>query len=582
MTNANRTLGQWLIQSKTRNHIAIKFKYNAKNEDQWNSLTWLEYLEKVYAIAYFLNTTYPDLKNIGIMSATCWQWAAADLAIMGTHKITVPMYPNLSDSDLTYILNHAEIGFLFIETEQHENQLQRISEHLTIKPLYIKWSDFDFSIKANDEFVTLFDSLCESLSPSDVATIVYTSGTTGLPKGVVLLHEALYSEIVEGFEIFGIKKEYTSLTFLPFAHILGRIEHLGSCYLGHTIAYAESIDKLKDNLKEIKPDFLIAVPRIFEKVYAGIMAKIETQFLKQKIFLHSLEIAKQIEFYRSTKQNIPWSLLLQYETYCKQVFAPIITAFGGNLKFAISGGAPLGAQLSDFFSACGILILEGYGLTETTAAITVNNLICHQSGTVGLPIGDVQIRFAEDNEILIKSKKCLKEYYKNPEATAASIKDGYFATGDIGYLTEKGFLKITDRKKDLIKTSGGKYVAPQKLQALIMQESLVSYVLIIGDQQKYITALISIDELTIQNWAQSQNIISENTTDLFSHPHLRIRIQKHIQKINSELASYESIKKFEIVTSPWSIENQCLTQSLKMKRNVIIEKYKILIDEMYD
>ncbi len=263
-------------------------------------------------------------------------------------------------------------------------------------------------------------------------------------------------------------------------------------------------------------------------------------------------------------------------------FAPIREAFGGNLKFAISGGAPIDPQLTEFFYNCSLPILQGYGLSETTGAVTINTFSHYLIGSVGQPIGDVKIKIAADGEILVKSKKCMREYYKNPEETAKVMKDGYFATGDIGEFTTGGFLRITDRKKDLIKTAGGKYVAPQKLEGLLKQEPLISQVLIHGDQKKYIIALITVDEIQIQSWAKNQNIIFEKIEELYNNLALKMRIQKHIQNCNTTLASYEAIKKFEILRDTWTIDNGGLTQSLKVKRKYLEQKYADLIHEIYE
>ena len=286
--------------------------------------------------------------------------------------------------------------------------------------------------------------------------------------------------------------------------------------------------------------------------------------------------------YRKTREAIPWFLLLKHEAMSKIAFSPIQEAFGGNLKFAVSGGAPISAELVEFFSYCGLPVLEGYGLTETCAAITVNSINEHLAGTVGRPIGDVKIKFAEDGEILVKSKKCLVEYYKNPEETQKLIKDGYFVTGDIGLLTDQGFLRITDRKKDLIKTAGGKYVAPQKLEGLLKQDPLISQVLIHGDQKKFICVLITFDEVQLKQWAESQQIKYDKPSDLYHNPTLKIRIQKHIQDLNSKLASFEAIKKFEIISEAWTIENGSLTQSLKVKRKHLEAKYIEVLNEIYN
>lgn len=573
------TIGKWLNEIDGRSGLAVEYK---KNGD-WHKLNWSEYLSKVIYLADFLEKKGLQLnQHVGLMSATRWEWAALDLAILGSRCVCVPMYPNLSDDDLLFTINHSDVSILVIETESHRKQIERIESKLEKKVMILHLEDFDLTTEIDTSTKKAFLKKCAQINPTDLATIVYTSGTTGQPKGAVLLHSAIVSEITESFALFGVKPEQKALTFLPFAHVLGRIEHWGSLFNGHTLAYAESIEKIKLNLTEVKPDFMIAVPRIFEKVYSGIMSQVETQPVKNKLFTKALAVAKEVQVYRRTKQAIPWPLLLQFEALSRIVFSPIQKAFGGKLIFAISGGAPLSPQLADFFASCGIKIIEGYGLTETCGAITVNNLSNNQPGTVGFPIGEVQIKFAPDQEILVKSKKCLVQYYKNPEATKESIQNGYFATGDIGHFTEGGFLKITDRKKDLIKTAGGKYVAPQKLEGMMKQEPLISQILIHGDQKKYISALISIEEPQIKSWADSQQISYSDVLELYQNPALRVRIQKQIQNVNSQLASYESIKKFEIVADSWTVENGCLTPSLKVKRKIVEQKYAQLIMEIYE
>lgn len=574
------TIGQWIIQANSRDDShAVEFKSGS----QWQTFTWAEYVQKVIAaFDFFKNHQIKKGDHVGLISATRWEWAVLDLALLGAQQVSVPMYPNLSDEDLLYTINHSEVKLIVIENEALLTQINRIKDKFEKEIKVFLLTDINFNNVINEETKNEFFALCDSINLTDVATLIYTSGTTGKPKGVVLLHECLSSEVIEGFALFNVKKEYKSLTFLPYAHVLGRLEHWGSCYNGHSISYAESIDRIKNNLKEIKPDFLIAVPRIFEKVYSGIMAKVETNKLKQTLFNQALAAALEVEKYRRTKAIIPWALLIKYEALNKLAFAPIREAFGGNLKFAISGGAPIDAKLTEFFYNCGIPILEGYGLSETTGAVTINSFSDYLIGSVGRPIGDVKIKIAEDGEILVKSKKCMKEYYKNPHDTEQVFKDGYFATGDIGEFTAGGFLRITDRKKDLIKTAGGKYVAPQKLEGLLKQEPLISQVLIHGDQKKYIIALITVDELQIMNWAKNQNIAFEKVDDLYNNLALKMRIQKHIQNCNAKLASYEAIKKFEILRDSWTIENGGLTQSLKVKRKYLEQKYADLIHEIYD
>ncbi len=574
------TAGHWLINLDSRaDGTAIKYK----KDNQWESISWASYTSIIISLAQqFEKIGLKKRAHVGILSSTRWEWAVVDLSLLGSGCITIPMYTNQSDDDLLFIINHSDIELLVVEDESYLKQIQRLQPHF-LKNVAVKFfEDFDFEPAASEKFKIKFFKKCTELKAHDIATIVYTSGTTGTPKGAVLTHEAIVSEVEEIFRIVGIKPTFTSLTFLPFAHVMGRIELWGSCFNGHTLAFAESIEKIKLNLLEVQPDFMVAVPRIFEKVYAGIMASVETQPWKQKLFKKALQVATEVVEYRETKQAIPWLLLAQYETICQIAFAPIKKAFGGKLLFAVSGGAPLSMELAQFFSYCGIKVLEGYGLTETCAAIAVNTPTNFHPGTVGKPLGEAKIKFASDGEILVKSKKCMTEYYKNPEATAEVFQGGYFATGDIGEFTAEGNLKITDRKKDLIKTASGKYVAPQKLEGLLKQDSLISQVLIHGDQKKFITAVISVEESQAKHWAETQNLNYTTVSEIYENPALRLRIQKLIQNVNASLANHEAIKKFEIVSDSWTQENGFLTPSLKLKRKFVEKKYTQLIEQMYE
>lgn len=575
------TIGKWLLDIPNRgDKIAIKYK----KESQWHHISWADSLTKIISIAdQIKNLGLNKKSHVGLLSSTRWEWSTFDLALLGSGKITVPFYPNQSDADLLFIINHSEVSLMIVENIHFQKQLERIRPQF-LKDVMIKtFEDFDFDAVPSEHAKTEFFNSCAALKPKQMATLVYTSGTTGVPKGAVLLHESIVSEVEEIFKLVGIKSNFTALTFLPMAHVMGRVELWGSCFNGHTLAYAESIEKLKNNLLDIQPDFLIAVPRIFEKVYASIMAQVETQPLKQKLFTKAIEIAAQVLKYRERREVVPWTILLQYETLCRVVFAPIKKAFGGKLQFAVSGGAPLAKDLAYFYSYCGIQVLEGYGLTETCAAVTVNTPFNFNPGTVGIPIGEVKIKFAADGEVLIKSKKVMKEYYKNPEATAAVFTDdGYFMTGDIGEMTNQGQLKITDRKKDLIKTAGGKYVAPQKLEGLLKHDPLIGQVLIHGDQKKFISAIISVEPAQVEAWAKAQGISYSDVSEIYENPALRLRIQRQIKKTNDEIANYEAIKKFEIVSDMWTVENGGLTPSMKVKRKFIEAKYVDLITEMYE
>lgn len=580
LNHTSTTIGHWIQTFPNRtDQVAIRFK----KHNEWVEISWQEYFNKILVFSKILqNLNLKKSTHVGIMSNTRWEWAAADLAILGLQLVTVPIYPNTSSEDLIYVINHSEIDVIFVEDKSTAKKIDSLKRQF-IKNIEVQVLDqinYDQTVTVAEK--NFFLDSCNDILPSDIATIVYTSGTTGTPKGAVLLHEAIISEITESFGLFQVQPTDTSLCFLPFSHVLGRIEHWGSAYVGFAITFAESIDTLRQDLKEIKPEFLIAVPRVFEKIYGTLQSKLATKGIFATIFQQAIQVAEKVRYYRETKQMIPWALLIQHEMLSKIIFAPIHHALGGRLKFAISGGAPLSPEIAKFFASCGIQILEGYGLTETCAAVAVNTLSTNIPGTVGKPIGDSQIHIAEDGEILVKSKKCFVGYFKDPEATKTAFENGFFKTGDIGEFTEQKHLKITDRKKELIKTSGGKYIIPQKLDGLLKQDPLISHTLIIGDRRKYASVLLSLDEIQLKSWALHNLIQYTDLKDLASHPALRLRIQKTIKDINMKLATFETIKKFEIVIEPWSIENNLLTPSLKVKRKLVEEKYQELIDEMYD
>jgi len=563
------SISHWLQAAYKHPDVqAVKFKKN----QTWRTLSFKEYLQSIAHIQSILRDhNITSGQKVALMSNTRWEWAAIDVATLAQSSILVPIYPNLSDDDVTYILNHCEADLLFVDTAKTHEQFERIKKNLNKSISCLIIDDYDFTISSiSDQIVIKMIDASQNVKLNDPVTIIYTSGTTGKPKGVLLQHKALVSEVYEAFSLFEIKHTDSSLAFLPFAHVMGRVEHWGGLFKLCQVAYAESIDQLKSNLVEIKPSFLIAVPRIFEKVYAGILTKVETSILQKKIFFKALEIAKQMQYYRETNQAAPITIAVSYEVLAKAVFTPIKKAFGGQLRFAISGGAPLSKELGLFFANLGIKVLEGYGLTETFAAITVNTEQKWQLGTVGQPIGDVEIKFDHDGEILVRSHKILKEYYNNPEATQEAFdKEGFFRTGDIGEFDQNGYLKITDRKKDLIKTAGGKYVAPQKLEGLLKQEPSIAQVLICGDQKKFVTAILTVENLSVDATSEEkQNLINKLTT--------------HVQKVNSVLASFEAIKKFEVVFETWSVDNGCLTPSMKVKRKFVQKRYEHLINQMYE
>lgn len=564
MNMKKHTIGDWLQNAWHRHTESVALRW--KQKDQWESRSWQDYLRMVTKVSEHLDELNVRSKaHVGLISNTSVQWSICDVATIASGRVLVPLYANLSDDDVAYILNHAECDVLFLENELVTKQFERIQSRLkkNIMPIQISQLDLAASDITEQQVESLI-ARAQLIKSEDTITILYTSGTTGAPKGVEMPSRALVSEIEETFGLFSLGESDCSLSFLPFAHVMGRVEHWGSLSKGYTLAFAESVDTLKSDLRYIKPTLLVAVPRIFEKIYAGILSQVETQVTKKKIFEWARSTSQKVQYYRETKQAIPFHIIGQFELAQKLVFNKIRDAFGGRLRFAISGGAPLQPELGHFFLSLGIKVLEGYGLSETFAAIAVNTESQFKFGTVGKPIGDVQIKFAEDGEILVKSDKVMKGYFKDKEATEKAFEGSYFRTGDIGEFTADGFLKITDRKKDLIKTSGGKYVAPQKLEGLLKKEPLIAQALIVGDQRKFIVAIIAADP----------NVTEDNKQN-------RDKIKAQVQMINGELSSFESIKKFEIVFEAWTVDNGTLTPSMKIKRKVLEQKYILIIDNLY-
>jgi long-chain acyl-CoA synthetase len=563
----------------------------------WQSKTWSEYFHDIERVgAGFLSLGVSPKDRVAVMSNTRYEWSLCDYGVMGIHGIVVSIYQNNSGEDVQFILNNSQARVLVIEGLSQWNLWTEIRsecpsvEHVVVidpkfsaeEGGFIHWSDLEErgELQLNSA-PGCYVALCERLTPTDTATLLYTSGTTGTPKGVVITHTQIISEIHDSFTLCGVTPNDTTLSFLPYAHVMGRIEHWGNAYIGFTMAYAESVERVRANLGEVRPTILISVPRIFEKIYSAISAQMEASPVKKKIFTWAVGVGRQITDLKVTRQVVPLELLATFQLAKKLVLNKVTDAFGGRLRFAISGGAPLSQDISSFFHAAGILILEGYGLTETTAAITVNTPFNYRFGSVGRPIGDTELKIADDGEILVRGQKVMKEYYENPEATAEAFEGGWFHTGDIGEILQGGDLKITDRKKDLLKTAGGKYVAPQKLEGLLKQHPLIAHSLICGDQKKYIVALLTLDPAYLQSLAKAEN---ENFTDwqqLVGSPRVQDIVRDIVAETNSHLANHESIKRYMILPKEFTVEGGELTPSLKLKRKLLTKTFAREIDSLY-
>lgn len=592
MTKPN-TLAHSILSMRGRSSEAIAIKY--KINGQWIEKKWAEYYQDIEAIGSALRSLgAQEGDRIAIMANSRYEWSVADFAIFGVKAVTVPIYQNNTAEDVEYILKDSQARILFCEGRTALKTFDSIKkkcpfvEHVVVfqnnevHSNEITWSSLlksgnTYHIKHPHEF----RELCASITPSDIATIIYTSGTTGVPKGVVLTHLQAFSEVSESFPLCGATDKDVTLSFLPYAHILGRIEQWGHMYIGFTMAYAESLERMRHNLSEIRPTFLLAVPRIFEKIHAAIWAQVQTQPIKLEAFKWALNVGKKVGEYKMSGQILPVDLLVKYQIAKKLALHKIYETFGGRLRFAISGGAPLPKDIALFFHAANILILEGYGLTETTGAITVNTPFNYRFGSVGRPIGEVKLKIASDGEILVKSDKVMREYYQDAESNKESFSDGWFHTGDIGEILPNGDLRITDRKKDLIKTAGGKYVAPQRLEGLLKMSPYISHIHIHGDQKKYIVALLTLERSAVEALAIKQNIAYRDWPSLIASNFVQELIRHAVAEANSHLASYESIKKYKILSEDLTVDSGELTPSLKIRRKVMDQKFKNIIDELY-
>ncbi len=604
ITLTTRTIGR--LFQKRISLSPEKYAIGWFENSEIKHLTFNQYKDITFTLAAGLVKSGVQVGDrVGILGQTIKEWHLVDIGAMLARAVVIPVYHTYTGAEITYILNHSECTTLIVENDrQMEKVVSQVSELAnirtiiaindlsdeTVKKFRNKWNYLTYKelikigteeIKSNPD---LINNLIEGQSPDDMASIVYTSGTTGEPKGAVITHHGLTTMLlnVQKSTYGAFTPEDKTLTFLPLSHVLGRADSLFPLLFGWEGIYAESIDKLVDNIGTARPTIMIAVPRIFEKIYGKIMEQIEDgSFLKKKAFEWAILAAKNY-FDKIDKDLSPSTTeIIEYKLAYKIVFSKIYEKFGGKIRFFVSGGAPLAPEIITFLRYAKLTVLEGYGLTETIAPCCLNPLSKQVAGTVGRPIGDVEFKFAPDGEILIKSEALFKEYYKNPTATAESIQDGWFASGDIGTFTPEGYLKITDRKKDLIITSGGKNVAPQKIENIAKTKRSISQIVVIGDKQKFLVALIGIEKEPFLPFLEQWGLSSDcSIKQLSNHPEVLKMVQKDIDLVNGELAQYETIKKFKILPEEFQMEN-FLTPSLKIKRKVVMQHYSKEIEAMY-
>ncbi|MFD0975203.1 AMP-dependent synthetase/ligase [Salinimicrobium gaetbulicola] len=564
-----------------------------KRDGKWEALSSQEYIDKANAVSRGLLRLgiQPHDKIAVISSTNRTEWNVMDIGILQLGAQNVPIYPTVSEEDYEYVINHSESIYCFVSDKEILDKLNKIKANTALKGVYSfdeipgcdNWEEIVKmgEDKSNQEEV---EARKNAVKEDDLATLIYTSGTTGRPKGVMLTHKNIVSDVLLSSErvpfTFG---EYVALSFLPVCHIFERMILYLYQYYSVSVHFAESIDKISDNLKEVKPHVISAVPRLLEKVYDKIIAKGSTVGgIKQKLFFWAVELGLKYEPYGANG----WWYETKLSLARKLIFSKWKEGLGGNIELIVSGSAALQPRLARVFAAAEIPVMEGYGLTETSPVIAVNDQRNHgfKIGTVGRVLSDVDVKIAEDGEILCKGPNVMKGYYKDPIKTSEAINsDGYFHTGDIGELDKDGFLKITDRKKEMFKTSGGKYVAPQLIENQMKQSRFIDEIMVIGEGEKMPAAFIQPNFEFLREWAHRKHIeVGESNEELIANPQVVARIQEEVDFYNQKFGSWEKVKKFELTPDVWSIEGDHLTPTMKLKRRNIIKIYQNLYDNIYE
>ncbi|MGG7037121.1 MAG: AMP-dependent synthetase/ligase, partial [Flavobacterium sp.] len=564
-----------------KNNKAICFA--SKRNGQWEKTSTKEYINEANAISRGLIRLGVEKNDkIAVISSTNrTEWNITDIGVLQVGAQNVPIYPTISAEDYGYILNHCEAKYCFVSDEEVLQKIKSIQPNLKyLKEIYsfdkIKdvknWAEL-LELGKDESNQDIVEERKNAVSPNDLATIIYTSGTTGQPKGVMLSHHNIVSNVLDCSPRIPFE-EGTSigLSFLPVCHIFERVILYIYQYYSVSIYFAESIDKLSENIAEVKPTVFSVVPRLLEKVYAKIYAKgSELTGIKRKLFFWALDLGFRYEPYGANG----WWYETQLKIARKLIFSKWKAALGGNLTVMVSGSAALQPRLCRIFAAAGLPVMEGYGLTETSPVITVNDIRNRgfKIGTVGKPINNVEVKIAPDGEILCKGPNVMMGYFKDEDLTREVIQNGYFHTGDIGETDSEGFLKITDRKKEMFKTSGGKYIAPQLLENAMKQSPFIEQIMVIGDGEKMPAAFIQPSFEHILDWAKRENItVGSSRENIINNPAVVKKIESEVENINQKFGHWEQLKRIELTSEIWSIDGGHLTPTLKLKRKVIKEK----------
>jgi len=572
-----------------------------KTDGKYNPVTWKEVWEQSQKIAAGLIALGIEPNDkVCLISHSSLPWVTHDIGIMAANATTVPIYPSNLAEECTYIVQNSEAKLVFAQdADQTAKFIEQRAEIPDVKKVvqmegekrgeddWVLTYD-EFVALANDDHRAKIGERTKTVSKDTILTIIYTSGTTGRPKGVVLTHANMVYEAEAMQKIGVIRQDDTQLLFLPLAHVFAKVLEVGWFATGHVLAFAESMQTIKQNLGEVRPTLMAGVPRVFEKFYAAVVEKgMAAEGLKKKMFVSALELSAKNGEAEERGESLGMLDAIKFNALRSLVFSKvgqgIMETMGGRMRVMVSGGAPLSKKIAWFFRDAGLLIVEGYGMTETSAATCVNLPHANQIGTVGPALPGTEIKIAEDGEILVRGGGVMREYWKNPEATKETLDaEGYLHTGDIGEVDPKtGGVRITDRKKDLIITAGGKNVAPQKIEGLIKVNKLISQVVVHGDKRKFLSALITLDEEQLIELGKQKGW-GTDYKELTQHDAVKKEVQSIVDDANSELASFETIKKFKILDQDFSIETGEMTPKLSVKRKVVNSKHGHIFDAFYE
>ncbi|MBM3295824.1 MAG: long-chain fatty acid--CoA ligase [Candidatus Aminicenantes bacterium] len=530
-----------------------------------------------------------------ILSENRPEWTIADFASVCQGGVTVPIYTTLMPEQIKYIINDSDAQIVVVSNEEMwakvaavRADLGTVKHFITLLPkapapgvlTYDEILEKGKAVEASRP--KFFEELAAAVGPEDVASIIYTSGTTGVPKGVILTHANFVSNLTTVSTIVEFSEKDTVLSFLPLSHVLERMVTFTYVYKGCTIGYAESIETVAQNLTEVRPQIMVSVPRVFEKIYAKVMDNVlASSGLKRKIFFWGIKVGKAAGAKRLAKQPVKGGLKFKHGLAHKLVFSKVIAKTGGRVRFFVSGGAPLSKDIAEFFYALGLVVLEGYGLTETSPVVSVNTFEDLKFGSVGKPIPGVEVKIAPDGEILTRGPNIMKGYYKKPAETAEVFEGDWFKTGDIGVIDAEGFLSITDRKKDLIVTAGGKNIAPQPIENVLKTNPYIVSAVVIGDRRRFVSALIVPNFEKIEEYAAANKIAYASRADLAANAAINALLMAEIDKATPNLASYERVKKIAVLDRDFEIAKDEMTPSMKIRRNIVQDKYRTVIDRLY-